>query len=165
MTDSSDTTILPRRRRRARILDRHDDGTTARNLNAGDDSESLDAELLALDKRIQIFVEEWDASLKAAPFVDAAVSRARDALPGLVGDKDTERLIRAEKEAQDTTGVRHTDDISNDMFAPSLEIMGLPAFTEAGLRAKALLAKFVTGQVRLHFFPQTTVQNFLDSGI
>jgi hypothetical protein len=23
----------------------------------------------------------------------------------------------------------------------------------------------VTGQVRLHFFPQTTVQNFLDSGI
>jgi hypothetical protein len=26
-------------------------------------------------------------------------------------------------------------------------------------------AKKVTGQVRLHFFPQTTVQNFLDSGI
>ena len=26
-------------------------------------------------------------------------------------------------------------------------------------------ADFVTGQVRLHFFPQTTVQNFLDSGI
>jgi hypothetical protein len=25
--------------------------------------------------------------------------------------------------------------------------------------------KIVTGQVRLHFFPQTTVQNFLDSGI
>jgi hypothetical protein len=24
---------------------------------------------------------------------------------------------------------------------------------------------FVTGQVRLHFFPQTTVRNFLDSGI
>jgi hypothetical protein len=28
-----------------------------------------------------------------------------------------------------------------------------------------LETKFVTGQVRLHFFPQTTVQNFLDSGI
>jgi hypothetical protein len=27
------------------------------------------------------------------------------------------------------------------------------------------LAKNVTGQVRLHCFPQTTVQNFLDSGI
>jgi cytidylate kinase len=26
-------------------------------------------------------------------------------------------------------------------------------------------AFLVTGQVRLHFFPQTTVQNFLDSGI
>jgi hypothetical protein len=25
--------------------------------------------------------------------------------------------------------------------------------------------QLVTGQVRLHFFPQTTVQNFLDSGI
>jgi hypothetical protein len=24
---------------------------------------------------------------------------------------------------------------------------------------------FVTGQVRLHYFPQTTVQNFLDNGI
>lgn len=28
-----------------------------------------------------------------------------------------------------------------------------------------LVENFVTGQVRLHFFPQTTVQNFLDSGI
>ena len=28
-----------------------------------------------------------------------------------------------------------------------------------------LQSEFVTGQVRLHFFPQTTVQNFLDSGI
>jgi hypothetical protein len=27
------------------------------------------------------------------------------------------------------------------------------------------MKKIVTGQVRLHFFPQTTVQNFLDSGI
>jgi hypothetical protein len=27
------------------------------------------------------------------------------------------------------------------------------------------VAFLVTGQVRLHFFPQTTVQNFLDSGI
>ena len=29
----------------------------------------------------------------------------------------------------------------------------------------AILFYLVTGQVRLHFFPQTTVQNFLDSGI
>jgi hypothetical protein len=28
-----------------------------------------------------------------------------------------------------------------------------------------LSKEVVTGQVRLHFFPQTTVQNFLDSGI
>jgi transposase len=32
-----------------------------------------------------------------------------------------------------------------------------------GARITAFI--IVTGQVRLHFFPQTTVQNFLDSGI
>jgi hypothetical protein len=34
-----------------------------------------------------------------------------------------------------------------------------------GLIGVRYRSKFVTGQVRLHFFPQTTVQNFLDSGI
>src|SRR5580704_2702435 len=32
-------------------------------------------------------------------------------------------------------------------------------------RDQHVISLIVTGQVRLHFFPQTTVQNFLDSGI
>jgi hypothetical protein len=45
----------------------------------------------------------------------------------------------------------------------------MPIFKPADAGAKSFPNDFkqqkVTGQVRLHFFPQTTVQNFLDSGI
>jgi DMSO/TMAO reductase YedYZ heme-binding membrane subunit len=47
--------------------------------------------------------------------------------------------------------------------------LGVRPVTEAirfsGDWALRLFWLVVTGQVRLHFFPQTTVQNFLDSGI
>jgi hypothetical protein len=44
-------------------------------------------------------------------------------------------------------------------FAPS------PAASPTAALTLANVLYEVTGQVRLHFFPQTTVQNFLDSGI
>lgn len=135
MTDSPDTTNLPRRRRRPC---RDDEGGARAVIADGGD----DAELLALGDQIEVFIDEMRKAEEAYDLVDDAVARAVCPLPESSDDRVRQATIDHVWREAAPPGIRHMDRIAGSMELPSLKIMGLPAFTAAGLRVKARLAEF-----------------------
>jgi hypothetical protein len=111
-----------------------DSPDTTNPSSAGDD-----AELLALGLQIESFISQHKAFYAVEDEIKLAVERTVASLPV---EEQFEARAQAEKAARIAFGVRHPDYISSSMYAPSLKIMGLPAFTAGGLRVKARLAEF-----------------------